>query len=373
VNLLQRFKITRDLHRMERQAKQEPSPTTFVDLAQVYINLGRIEDTLRIAEEGLLLFPRSEELRKVHKFAKRRRLTERSDELRAKITRAPEPELFHELARVYLDMGDVDALIGTCTECVRHFPSDVESYFCVAEARLQSFYRNLNAIDGQRAVSGMRKVLELDSGHPIALRKLGELYYRVGALLEAKETLSKLSKVEALDEDLKLLYAQCKDAQEAIRDLGQRFEDIESRGSLPNRSVTGLRKERSIASEDAVSTIRDGLARMVQLEGVSKAAYIRGSKALVKGNIRSGKDPFLKTVRIVAKASQRVARRMELGNFSKGVIDGDFGHIVICSFGDVAAAVQCGEKTSIDRILADLQELVAGSLFVSGGLQGGSS
>lgn len=373
MNLLQRFRITRDLHRMERQAKQEPSPTTFVDLAQVYINLGRIEDTLRIAEEGLLLFPRSEELRKVHKFARRRRLTERCDELRAKIARSPEAVLFHDLARVYLDMGDVEALIGACTECVRHFPSDVDSYLYVAEARLQSFYRNLAAIDGQRAVSGLRKVLELQPQHAGAHRRLAELFHRIGALAEARESLKQLSKLGELDEDGKLLFEECRGDHGPVRDLGQLFEEIESRGGLPNRSIGGLRRERRIAPDDAVSAIRDGLSRIVELEGVLKAAYIRGSKALVKGNIRSGKDAFLKTVRIVAKASQRVARRMELGNFSKGIIDGDFGHIVICSFGDVSAAVQCSESTSTDRILADLQELVAGSLFVRDASPGGLS
>ena len=288
-------------------------------------------------------------------------------ELRAKITRSPEPDLFHELARVYLDMGDIEALIGTCTECVRHFPNDVESYLCVAEARLQNFYRGLNAIEGQKAVSGLRKVLELQSEHVTARRKLAELFFRLGALAEAQEQLEILRRQDELDEDGRLLLGECKGEHHPVRDLGQLFEDTQDRGGLPNRSSSGLRRERKIASDDAVSSIREGLSRIVELEGVLKAAYIRGSKALVKGNIRSGKDSFLKTVRIVAKASQRVARRMELGNFSKGVIDGDFGHIVICCFGDVSAAVQCGESVSTDRLLADLQELVAGSLFVRGG------
>ena len=57
---------------------------------------------------------------------------------------------------------------------------------------------------------------------------------------------------------------------------------------------------------------------------------------------------------------------MEVGTFSKGCINGDFGHIVVCSFGEVVAAVLCEHGTSVEGMMADLQELVAGSLYMSG-------
>ena len=126
--------------------------------------------------------------------------------------------------------------------------------------------------------------------------------------------------------------------------------------------------------EAAMATARMGLKTalctinldlIAQIPGVSKAAYIRGSKALIKGEIKSGKDPFLRLARVVAKAAQRTCRRMDLGNFSKGVVDGDFGHVCVCSFGDVVAAVLCRPDTAVDRILGDLQELVAQSLYLA--------
>ena len=48
------------------------------------------------------------------------------------------------------------------------------------------------------------------------------------------------------------------------------------------------------------------------------------------------------------------------------VADGDFGHICICSYGEVLAAVLCDAGSQVDRILTELQELVAGSLYASG-------
>ena len=68
----------------------------------------------------------------------------------------------------------------------------------------------------------------------------------------------------------------------------------------------------------------------------------------------------------MAKASQRFSRRLDIGNFNKGVMDGRFGHICICSFGEVVAAVQCDKGAMVQRILGDLQELVAGSLYMAG-------
>ena len=94
-----------------------------------------------------------------------------------------------------------------------------------------------------------------------------------------------------------------------------------------------------------------------------KATYIRGSRALVKGAIRDGRDPFLRVVRVVAKAAHRFARRLDIGSASKSVVDGDFGHICVCVYGEVIAGVQCEAGTDLETVLAELQEIVAGSLY----------
>ncbi len=344
--------------------KENPSPTAFVYLAQVYINLAKLGETLRVAEEGLLLFPRSVELKKVHRFARQKHLKQQAEETREKISRHATPEHYHELAEVFLEMGDQDTLIQTCAECIRQFPDDTEAYFLVAEARIQTFYRNLKAEEGLKGLRSLMKVLEVDRQNERAHRKLGELLFRVGAAAEAKRHFEYLASHDLLDEDGRILLEECVEAAESQQSIEALLANVEQRGALPNRSAGGLKRQKAIASDEAVASIRDGLQRLVAIEGVQKAAYIRGSKALVKGEIRSGKDPFLKSVRVVSKAAQRVARRMDLGNFSKGILDGDFGHMCLCSFGDVTAAVQCVRGTPTDPILMDIQELVAGSLFV---------
>ena len=128
-----------------------------------------------------------------------------------------------------------------------------------------------------------------------------------------------------------------------------------------------LKKRRTKASGDeGISRIRDALAQIAELPGVRKAAYIKGTKALVKGEITDGRDGFLRVIRVVAKGSQRFSRRMDIGNFNKGVLDGEFGHVCICSYGEVVAGVLCDPGSQVDRVLTELQELVTGSLFATG-------
>lgn len=366
MNLLKRFRLSRELARMEKRAKEDPSPSTFVDLAQAYINLGWVDHTLRVAQEGLLLFPRSEELHKVCRYARMNRLNKSAVELRSRITKHPNPRAYRELAEVYKEMGDQSSLKAVCAECIRRFPEDAQAHLTLAESKILEYYRTLDEKTGKEAIRNFMKVLDLQAGNATAQRALGKLFYHIGAIRQAREQLQSLAERGEIEEDEKALL-------EAVQAMPDNEEEPEKllhmvcqKGSFVNRSINTVKKPKAVAGENALQGIREGLSRIVQIAGVKKAAYIRGSKALVKGEIKDGRDPFLKTVRVIAKAAQRAARRMDLGNFSKGVVDGSFGHICVCTFGDVSAAILCQKDTMLDRIQKDLQELVAESLFMGG-------
>ncbi|HIE70978.1 MAG TPA: tetratricopeptide repeat protein, partial [Planctomycetes bacterium] len=71
MHLIQRMKIWKQLRRLEQRAKEQPSPSTFVDLGQVYINLDLHDKAERMADDGLALFPKSIELRQLLDCARR--------------------------------------------------------------------------------------------------------------------------------------------------------------------------------------------------------------------------------------------------------------------------------------------------------------
>lgn len=373
MKLFQRLKIWKELKHLERKVRETPSPSTYVDLGQVYINLGMMDHTLKVAEEGLKLFPRADELRKLRKFARTAKLNARIKELRAKSNRSPHPEIYRELASLYLELGDFGAVHGIAEECIRRFPQDHGAYLVLAKARLTNFYRDLSARDGMEAVRNLRRVIALDPGHVKAHRLLAEVLYRIDAIPEAIQHLEILRDLAPGDRDVeRLLSDALSKAQaqpQAKQDLEILFHEVEAMGELTNTPVIRDNKPTRVASEEAIGSIRDALAHLVELDGVHKTAYIKGSKALVKGDIRDGKDSFLRVVRVLAKASQRVSRRMDIGNFSKGCLDGDFGHICLCCYGEVCAAVLCDAGSPVDRIISELQELVAGSLYLANRLR----
>jgi tetratricopeptide (TPR) repeat protein len=365
MNLLQRLKIWRELKRLELRVREEPSPTTFVDLGQVYINLAMIDEAVRVAEEGLTLFPNSEELRKLRRFAKQSQLKGRIKDLNARLARSPHPKLYRELASVYLELGDTTAVSGTCEECIRRFPEDDGAYLVLGKAHLTSFYRDLAAREGLESVRCLQKVIALDPGNVKAHRMLAELLYRIGAVGPAVHHLEILRELAPQDDSVRQLLAEASRCSVVDEELAVLFHNVESTASLVNAPVAQEHSDRPAAGGAGITSIRDALAQIAEIAGVRKAAYINGSKAFVKGEIRDGKDGFLRVVRVVAKCAQRTSRRMELGNFNKGVVEGDFGHICICSYGEVTAAVLCDPGTLVERVLASLQELVAGSLYLN--------
>jgi len=371
VKLLQRLKIWRELKRLEAKAREVPSPTTYVDLGQVYVNLGMPDQTLRVSEDGLTLFPQSVELRRLHNFAKRSHLRGRITNLRTQINRSPKPEYYRDLAGLYLELGDNAAVQGTCEEGIRRFPAEPEIFLVLGRARLAAFYRDLRAKDGLEAVRCLRKVVSLERGNGSAHKLLAEVTLRVGAPTHALQHLKLLRDLDPRDEEVR---GMCASAEKQTRDfpgaaevdLDQLFHQIETARRLSSGPIVGdlpVEHSPTDSAHGVANFVREALTRIADVPGVTKAAYIRGSKALIKGDIRDGNDPFLRMSRGMAKASQRTCRRMDVGSFSKGVLDGGFGHVCICCYGIVVAAVLCEPDSPIDRILAELQDLVAGSLY----------
>lgn len=356
MNLIQRLKIRKELKRLEARVHESPSPSAFIDLGQVYINLGMLDNTVRLADQGLALFPQSNELRKLRKFAKKNQLSAKITELRSALVKVPSPVTYSELADVYLELGDMDAVHGLTEECIRRFPEDPGAYLVQARAGLTTFYRDLAARAGIGAVELIRRALRVDFRSAAAHKLMADVCFRIGAMATARRHIDELGRLGELDEETEAMRNACADAS-GDDDLEALFHRVEFRGGL-SRGMSS----RAGSDSDPLKSARDALTGVVQIPGVSKAVFIVGAKALVRGDVSGGDDPFLRLVRVMARAAHRAARKMDIGNFNKGVVDGSFGRICLCSYGDALAAVQCAEDASVEEVLEQLQELVANSL-----------
>lgn len=362
MNLIQRLKIWKELRRLEARVREEPSPGTFVDLGQVFINLDMAERALQAADDGLLLFPDSAELKKLRTFARRAVDRVRIEELRERIAKNPNSKLYSDLAAVQSEAGDQGAVHATCEEWSVRFPHDAGPWMWLGQSCLQGFYRSIAARDGAEAVQCLERAIGLEPKHVRARILLAELFYRIGATQRARTLLDAVPR-EGDDGELQNLRRQVAAARPLGSDVDALLRTAEDNGLLPNAPPTAAA---AVHGDDGIASIRDALASIAEMEGVEKAAYIRGTRALVKGDIKDGKDPFLRTVRVIAKSGHRFSRRLDIGSFKRGVVQGPFGVLCICCYGEVLAAVQCTASAPTERILAELQEVVASSLYAMG-------
>ncbi len=362
MKLIQRLKIWKELRRLERRAHEEPSPSTFVDLGQVHINLGMVERALQVAEEGLALFPDSAELAKLRSFTHRTVIKSSMKELRQRLNRSPDSKLFRELAGLQMELGDAGGVHATCEEWSVRFRSDPGPWLMLGQAHLVNYYRQLAAHDGLEAVACLERAVALDPRETKARELLAELFYRAGAIHRARAQLDALGAPR--DNDGQALQQAVASAESLGNDIEVLLRRVEQNGALPYAPPTTPAPRGR--TDSGMGSIREALAHLAELPGVRKATYIKGTRALVKGDIKDGKDPFLRVVRVVAKAGHRFSRRLDIGSLKKGVLQGPFGNVCLCVFGEVLAAVQCDAGSDVDQILAELQEIVASSLYAMG-------
>lgn len=362
-SLIQRLKIWKELRRLEGRLREDPAPSTFVDLGQVHINLGMVDRALDVAKEGLALFPDSAELVKLRDFSQRSVMRARANSLRDKLNRSPTTRLYQELAHLLLELGEHGPVAAVCEEWSVRFRTDSGPWLVQGQLRLGNYYRDLSAREGAEAIRCLERAVALNSHERKARRLLAELFYRIGAMHRARAQIDALL-VDGDDSELRWLRDQVVNCESLGNEHTELLRRVEVTGALPYAPATP--HSAADGSDASLVSIREALAHLSEMDGVLKATYIKGTRALVKGDIRDGKDSFLRIVRVVAKAGHRFSRRLDIGSFKKGVLQGPFGHICICCYGEVLAAVQCDETAQTDRVLAELQEIVAGSLYAMG-------
>lgn len=360
MHLIQRMKIWKELRRLEQKAKEQPSPSTFVDLGQVYINLDLHDKAETLAEDGLALFPKSIELRQLLDCARRGLRHRRARDLRARLTRSPTPKLYEELSTIYIELEDSNELHAICQEWRLRFPDDPGCWLIQGRARLTAFYRDLAAREGHEAVQCLERAVDMDPAERQSRRLLGEFLYRIGAVAEARKHLAALRELDPNDPEIEALLSHVSGLDDHGSDVVALLDEVESHGSLLNPTMQTVGPVAGAGM--SMSQVRAGLARITELPGVAKATFIRGSKAMVKGAIQDGKDPFLRVVRVTAKSAHRFARRLDIGNASKTILMGDFGRICICVYGEALAAAQCDADCDVEMVMGELQEIVAGAL-----------
>lgn len=367
MSLVQRVRHAVRIRQLRRLLNRHPSPQTYSELAELYIQKGNTDQAHRIALMGLDLFPNAKKLRDISRFAKRQELQERIRRLDETIRLRPHPTAYTELATIYWELGDHARAEEACLDCAQDFPQNENPYLILGEIRLERFLEEGLQRDGQMAVENLEKVAALNHNNVKCHILLARLFHAAGALERCcshlRAMLSITPTARAIREFLgelerKIAEHPEKESIDALLSEIQRtgrfrfdpadFPALKGTRSTPKRSNLDIEE------------LRQGMSTLARSPGVHRAVVLDGEGELLleSGEVANpSRSVFVNLVKTVGQTAFDLSRRMDIGTLQKADIEGPFGVLrlvrlpgaLCCVLGENARSAAQG----MDRFVAE--------------------
>lgn len=356
----------RDLEDLERQARVNPSPLNFSRLAERCIAFGEMEGALEVIKTAMERFPDSDRVRATYQQIMKTRLQDRIHELQRELETNPTPRAYARLATLYYrDMGDRNKALELCRRGITRFPDNADLHLIDGSVRLDRYHDEWLANDGTKASEHLRRCHSLDPSNYKALLLLGKLYAEVGALGHALEVLENILQFtpedqvarDGLEKIKSRTGAQAPDPGQ--EDLEALFKQVEKQGGLSAELQQLAEFYQHGSSESEL------LARSVPPEKVStlistfegtpdlKAAVVIDAKAVpVASLVKDGveKEQLARLIHQIHQVSQDSSRRMDIGGFIRGTINGPFGKLLLIEVRDYVLGVLGSERARDEQL-----------------------
>jgi tetratricopeptide (TPR) repeat protein len=369
VTFVGRLKRWQDLSRLRRQARRDPSPSAFAELAERLIALGEHDEALRVAEEGLAAYPHADRLEHVRLYVKKNRMTGELRRLREEIQRRPTALGYSRLAKLYRELGSHDEALAIAAACAERFPTDETAFLLQADLRRERFRRDMVAKDAIMAESALRQALRLNPRNVDARVRLAELCHLVGMREACAEHLRAARTASPSSPDLAALVEELGDEQPADEEtFGEMAERVQAQGAFAGdpAKFDGGDDAPASAEEhvDAGSLIaamsafagHDGLRNVVVLgrQGVVVADH--------SGPHGMARAPFAQLVAEIRDAADDASRRMDTGALARADVEGPAGSLVVTRVHGLTIGMQYAEPMRGDRAWEILSEFTSRQL-----------
>ncbi|MBN2492139.1 MAG: tetratricopeptide repeat protein [Planctomycetes bacterium] len=324
------------LFRLRRQARKHPSPAAWAALSERCLAMGKVEAGYASVEEGLRDFPTSERLHALRRLIQKESLRERVKSLRQSLRRRPDPYLYARLANVFRQLGELSKAESIAEECKTRFPCDENPYLIIGEIRTERFKQELMARDGRLAVENLERAVSLNPDNLKGRMQLAELYAALGANSRALPHLLHLAEATPDDERIRGLIAEVGSRPVEEGELGALLRAAERRRRTPYPFPGGECPAGGGGTPAAVpaadpAAIRRAAAGLFGIRNL-KALYVAYEPA---GPIEVKEDPslqadgFSRSAAKILKAAEASSRKMDMGGFAQGFLEGSFGRIVL--------------------------------------------
>ncbi|HVY61758.1 MAG TPA: tetratricopeptide repeat protein, partial [Planctomycetota bacterium] len=305
---------------------------------------------------GVYEFPRSELLLNDLRFIKKDSLQQELADLKQKLDTAPNPVQYCKLADVYKEIGDYDKALELCKKAIELFPDHEGPWIIFGKIRLERFKEDWIAKDALLTIQHYEKALELNNTSYKTLVDLAELYTEIGAKRRATKKCESILYFAPEDGKALGLLQKLQQMQE------QRREDVEEltkayaekkrksaqrRGRKPGEQLgpsQRLQKDPELLKKK-LSTLRNmpGFYVAVGIDLTGKFLGSFSTRAVDEGSIADA-------MHRVFESAIDCSLRMDIGQFKRGIFEGDSGLVYLIVFDEVRIAILCDPPAKRDKV-----------------------
>jgi tetratricopeptide (TPR) repeat protein len=323
-----------------RRLAQDPSARHYTELVQEYAVQEELEEALKVATEGLRVYPGDAELKRLYDRTRSIQREGRTRELANELASAPRPALWRELIEILIESGRLDRAEEAAAQWCQSMKSG-EAQLYRAQVRAERFFTDRRRDDGRSAFDLATEAVEATPGDPRALRLQLQIASRCGAWGEARRSLAHLLELTPGDPALEARFRTVMSLAESAKTLDQALREVEKTGRLAD-------DEPDTERPGAAGNVRPMLQTLAKEPGVRAAFYMRGGTALVQGPKGATADRAARGVREVVVCCRTAARRLGLGQATEVRLEGDFGTLLV-SPGELGSGALWCEGDQVTR------------------------
>jgi tetratricopeptide (TPR) repeat protein len=336
---------------------------------QRLLDSGGYKQALEVGEKGVYEFPRSELLLNDLRFIKKETLQGELAEIKAKLEGEPSPVQYCRLADVYKEIGDYDKALELCRKAIELFPTHEGPWIIFGKIRLERFKEDWIGKDALLTIQHYEKALELNHTSYKTLLDLAELYTAIGAKRRA------IKKCEAIlyfaPEDGRALALLQKAQQmpdhrrEDVEELVKVYADGKRKGAQRRGRKPGENLGPSQRLAKNPELLQRKLAQLRPLPGFAAAIAMDSSGSAVVGYSTRAADyaGIAATISHVFDSAVDCSLRMDIGQFKRGIFEGDSGLIYLIVFDEIRIAILCDPPAKRDKVEEAVIKFVEDELY----------
>lgn len=334
---------------------------SYVRQARTKLATCEFEQALRVVAEGYGAFPDAQPLREVELTIRQAQARAGIRSLKAQVDQTDNPRAHEALIALYLELGMAAEVRKATLAYVSAHPERDTPHLLLGEIALQDFLDALQSRDAHVALMHLQRAAILNSQAIKPRLLLAELYYVVGADKALKEMEAEIAPFAQADPHIAPVMEQIRSVPEPSKTLtiDGLFERVEADGTLKREPRTWLRAFRrpglsrvdpDRAREAADSLMKQGVALelvLMQRNGdllahVSQSDLDEAEDAREEGAEATAEPDedenrgLVNVVRAVSRTVSRYARDLDLGQFKRCTMQGNFGLVTV---GEVCGVV----------------------------------